>query len=204
MSRRSLVNLLLILAGIPALACAAIWPAQIGTFRRASAQAVTPAADRALWDEYGFRDGETAQYEGDSQKFTATAWRFQDPTGALGAFEWMRPADSKPSALAKLACETPASTFLTHGNYLLRFDGYHPGAPFLTTFIEGLANVDNSALPALVGYLPVAGSGAQFRAIHRRPRGFAEVRPRDLPFDRRLPSLRRGPGGVVSAPVRRG
>lgn len=154
MSRRSLVNLLLILAGIPALACAAIWPAQIGTFRRASAQAVTPAADRALWDEYGFRDGETAQYEGDSQKFTATAWRFQDPTGALGAFEWMRPADSKPSALAKLACETPASTFLTHGNYLLRFDGYHPGAPFLTTFIEGLANVDNSALPTLVGYLP--------------------------------------------------
>jgi hypothetical protein len=139
---------------LPALATAAIWPDQVGTFHRASAQGVTPASDQAIWDEYGFREGETAQYEGDGQKFTATAYRFEDPTGALGAFDWLRPADSKPSALAKLAVETSNGALLTHGNYVLRFDGYHPPAAFLTTLIEGLKQVNNSALPALMNYLP--------------------------------------------------
>jgi hypothetical protein len=146
------VSLLLLL---PALANAAIWPDALGPFHRVSAKAVaTPAADQAIFDEYGFGEGETAQYEGDRQKFTATAWRFQDTTGALGAFEWLRPADSKPSALAKLAAETPTGAILTHLNYVLRFEGYHPAAPFLTTFVEGLKQVDNSALPALMDYLP--------------------------------------------------
>ena len=139
---------------LPALASAAIWPDTLGAFHRVSAQPATPAADLAIWDEYGLREGETAQYEGDGQKFTATAYRFQDPTGALGAFQWLRPADSKPSALAKLAAETSAGSILAHGNYVLRFEGYHPAAPFLTTLIEGLKQVDNSALPALMDYLP--------------------------------------------------
>ena len=139
---------------LPTLAAAATWPDTLGAFHRVSVQAVTPTADQAIFDEYGLREGETAQYEGDGQKFTATAWRFQDPTGALGAFEWLRPADSKPSALAKLAAETSTGTILTHANYVLRFEGYHPAVPFLTTFVEGLKQVDNSALPALMDYLP--------------------------------------------------
>ena len=139
---------------LPALASAAIWPDTLGGFHRVSTQPANTAADLAIWDEYGLREGETAQYEGDGQKFTATAYRFQDPTGALGAFEWLRPADSKPSALAKLAAETSAGSILAHGNYVLRFEGYHPAAPFLTTLIEGLKQVDNSALPALMDYLP--------------------------------------------------
>ena len=135
-------------------AAAAIWPDSLGAFHRVSTQPAAPTADQAIWDEYGLREGETAQYEGDGQKFTATAYRFEDPTGALGAFEWLRPADSKPSAVAKLAAETSTGSILTHGNYVLRFEGYHPAAPFLTTLIEGLKQVDNSALPALMGYLP--------------------------------------------------
>ena len=139
---------------IPTLTSAAIWPDALGAFHRTATKNVTPAANQALWDEYGFREGETAQYEGDGQKFTASAYRFQDPTGALGAFEWMRPADSKPSPLAKLAAETSAGSILVHGNYVLRFEGYHPASPLLTTVIEGLKQVDNSALPTLVDYLP--------------------------------------------------
>jgi len=139
---------------LPSLAAAAIWPDSLGAFHRASAQRATPAADQAIWDEYGLRESETAQYQGDGQEFTATAYRFQDPTGALGAFEWLRPADSKPSALAKLAAETSIGSILVHGNYVLRFEGYRPAAPFLTTVIEGLKQVDNSALPSLMDYLP--------------------------------------------------
>jgi hypothetical protein len=139
---------------LPALAAAAIWPGQLGAFHRVSAQPAAPSADQAIWDEYGFREGEAAQYEGDGRKFTATAWRFQDPTGALGAFEWLRPADSKPSTLAKLAADSLTGTILVHGNYVLRFEDYRPASPFLTTVIEGLKQVDNSTLPSLMNYLP--------------------------------------------------
>jgi hypothetical protein len=139
---------------LPVLAAAAIWPDPIGSFHRVSAQAVAVQSDQAIWDEYGFQEGETAQYEGDGQRFTATAYRFQDPTGALGAFDWLRPADSKPSAVAKLAAETSTASILAHGNYVLRFEGYHPAAAFLTTVIQGLKQVDNSPLPALIDYLP--------------------------------------------------
>jgi len=139
---------------LPALASAAIWPDTLGAFHRVSDQPVATQSDQAIFDEYGLREGETAQYEGAGQKFTATAWRFQDPTGALGAFEWLRPPDAKPSALARLAAETSTGSILTHGNYLLRLEGYHPAVPFLTAFVEGLKQVDNSALPVLMDYLP--------------------------------------------------
>jgi hypothetical protein len=156
MPRRTVILLTAgaVLLLLPALAAAAIWPDTLGTFHRVSAQAANPKADRAIWDEYGFREGETAQYEGTGGKFTATAYLFQDPTGALGAFEWLRPADSKPVAIAKLSAETPTSTLLAHGNYVLRFDGLRPTTALLTALIGGLKRVDNSPLPVLMDYLP--------------------------------------------------
>jgi len=52
---------------LPTLACAAIWPDPLGAFHRVSGKAATPAGDQAIWAEYGFREGETAQYEGATQ-----------------------------------------------------------------------------------------------------------------------------------------
>jgi len=139
---------------VPSFGLAAIWPDPLGPYQRLSAKAITPTIDQAIWDEYGFREAETAQYEGAGEKFTATAYLLQDPTGALAVFEWLRPADSKPSAIAKLSAETPTATLLVHGNYVLRFDGYHPTAALLTQLVEGLKQVDTSPLPALIDYLP--------------------------------------------------
>lgn len=139
---------------LPAFASAAVWPDALGTLKRVSSKPAGPPSDQAIWDEYGLQEGETAQYEGPDAKFAATAYRFQDPTGAMAAFEWLRPADATPSTLAKLAAESAAGTILVHGNYVLRFDGYHPASPLLTTVIEGLKQVDNSSLPALMDYLP--------------------------------------------------
>jgi hypothetical protein len=139
---------------LPVLSAAAIWPDALGPFQRVSSQSVAFQSNQPIWDEYGFRDGEEAQFQGAGQKFTATAWRFQDSTGAMAAYEWMRLPDSKPSSLARLAAETPTGTILTHGNYVLRFEGYHPAAPFLTTVIQGLKQVDNAPLPTLMDYLP--------------------------------------------------
>lgn len=139
---------------LPALAAGAVWPDNLGAFRRVSAQSVAFQSNQPIWNEYGFQEGEEAQYQGDGQKFTATAYRFQDSTGAMAAYEFMRLPDSKPSALARLAAETPTGSILTHGNYVLRFEGYHPAAPFLTTVIQGLKQIDNAPLPTLMDYLP--------------------------------------------------
>src|SRR5438309_5080988 len=104
----------------PALAGAAIWPETIGAYHRTATSAPT-LADRAVWDEYGLKSSESATYQNGQDKFTATAYRLQDTTAALGAFDWQRPADAKPTTLASLAAETGKGLILAHGNYLFAF-----------------------------------------------------------------------------------
>ena len=138
---------------VPALAGAAIWPDAIGAYHRASTPAVT-LLDRAVWDECGLAETEAAVYENAGKRFTATAWRLRDSTGALAAFDWQRNAKATPSKVAALAVETPATLLMAHGNYLLSFDGYKPAAPELDLVVAELRNVDSTALPSLPGFLP--------------------------------------------------
>ncbi len=142
---------------LPLVANAAIFPETLSNFHRVSDAPLTPPTNQAIWDEYGLREAETAQYEGDGQKFTATAYRLQDPTGALGAFDWLRSSKSKPSAIAKLSAETPTGTILVHGNYVLSFEGYRPTNPLLDALASSLKQVDTSPLPVLIDYLPTEG-----------------------------------------------
>ncbi len=75
----------------------------------------------------------------------------------MAAFEWQRPADSKPSTLGKMAAETPDSLLLTEGNYLISFSGGKPGKPEIDALAQSLKNVDNTSLPILASYLPSDG-----------------------------------------------
>lgn len=135
-------------------AWAGIWPEQFGPAKRVSVKPLT-VADKQLWTEYGLQEAEQAQFEGAEQKFTATAYRLQDSTAALAAFDWQRPKDAKQSQLGKLAVETPARTIVAHGNYLLVFDGYKPQVEQIGALIQTLPNLDQAPLPALKDYLPV-------------------------------------------------
>ena len=155
MSRRRVAAFLpAVLLIVPAIAGAAIWPDTLGGFHRGAAQSVAFQSNNAVWEEYGFKTGEEAQYQNGTQKFTATAWRFEDPTGALAAFEWMRPPDSKPSNIARWAAETPNVTLLVHGNYVLRFVGYRPTTPVLDALVESLKQLDTSSFPSFIDYMP--------------------------------------------------
>src|ERR1051326_3079921 len=138
---------------LPAFAFAGIWPDTFGAFHRTVVQPVE-VSDRPLWDEYGFQQAEQAQYESGVQKFTATAYRLQDSTGALAAFEWQRPADAKSSPVAKLAVETSGSLMVAHGNYVLLFNGYKPNVGEIDALYQTLPSLDQSSLPVLIGYLP--------------------------------------------------
>jgi hypothetical protein len=137
----------------PGLVRAAIWPDNFGTFAKTSAAPVA-VTDRALWDEYGLDEAEKAEYAVSDQRFTATAYRLADPTGALAAFQWLRPADARPSDIGEHAAETPGMTLLAFGNYLFRFEGRRPEVEELAALFGALPLLDQSALPALSGYLP--------------------------------------------------
>jgi len=141
---------------LPLLASAAILPETMGGYHRTST-AQPALSDRPVWDEYGLKASENAVFEQEKDKFTATIWRLQDPTGALAAFDWQRPADSTPSTAAKIAAETKTGLWLIHGNYLVSFDGYKPPKEELDPFLGALVNVDNSSLPVLPSYLPSDG-----------------------------------------------
>lgn len=141
---------------LPAVSSAAIWPENFGSFHRVSAEPVT-VSNRPLWDEYGLQQAERAEYESGLQRFSGTAWRFQDSTGAMGAFEWQLPPDGKLSKLGALAVETPKSTLLAHGSYLLLFNGRVPEVSELEELFQHVPRLDQSPLPALRDYLPSEG-----------------------------------------------
>ncbi len=138
---------------LPVLAAAAIWPDAIGPYRKTSTPPTT-VIDRPLWDEYGLKETETAIYDNSGKQFTATAWRLQDTTGALAAFDWQRNPKSVPSKVAALAAETSDTLLLVHGNYLLSFSGYKPTLPELDAVAAELRNVDGTSLPTLPGFFP--------------------------------------------------
>lgn len=138
---------------LPLLAAAAILPDDVGPYHQ-SATTQPALTDRAIWGEYGIKAWEADTYEHGKDRFTATVWQLQDPTGALGAFDWQRPAQAVASKAAPLAAETKDSLILVHGNYLLRFDGYKPSKEDLEGIFGALKNVDDSSLPVLTGYLP--------------------------------------------------
>lgn len=141
---------------LPLLASAAILPDTIGAYHR-TAVSQPILADQAIWDEYGLKASETATYDNGGEKFTATAYRLQDSTGALAAFEWQRPAAATASNAAPMAAETKTGLLLVHGNYLFSFDGYKPPKQELDAALNALANIDTSSLPVLATYLPTEG-----------------------------------------------
>ncbi len=148
----SLLALLLFLSS----AQAGIWPAQFGPAKLVSAKTVH-ISNQGLWSEYGLQEAEQALYRSDSENFTATAYRLQDSTAALGAFDWQRPSDAKPSDLSQLAVQTANQTLLAHANYLLVFEGYKPNVSELGALFQSLPKLDQAPLPTLASYLPVGG-----------------------------------------------
>src|SRR5579885_2370895 len=107
MSKKLLLSALL----LPYVAGAAILPEGIGGYRRTVALQ-PPSADESLWEEYGLKNTESAIYQNGPAQFTVTIWQLQDTTGAMAAFQWQRPPQSKPSAAASLAAEAPSSLLL--------------------------------------------------------------------------------------------
>jgi hypothetical protein len=113
------------------------------------------APDPALFEEYGFEEGEQARFG----PTTILAWRFHDTTGAMSAFEYARPADARPiqSTLHKMAASTSKGAMFEYGNYVLQVSGKIPLEEDLAPVYLALKKVEQSSLPVISTYLPADG-----------------------------------------------
>jgi hypothetical protein len=162
---------------LPVLASAAILPDTFGPYHRTKVLPAPAIQDKAVWDEYGLKETEAAQYESGQDQMNVTAWRLADTTGSMAAFDWQRPANAAPSKLAPQAVETADSVLLVHGNYLLSFTGRKPEPADLAALDEALKNVDGTPLPVLPGYVPSQDLVPSSQRYITGPAGLAKFAP---------------------------
>ncbi len=143
---------------LPGLACGAILPQFVGTLEKASSKPLV-LEDRPVWDDYGLQDSEEATYKGGGKTLTVRAYRLQDATAALAAFQWQRPADAKPPSdelaeLSKLCVLTPNGLIIALGNHLLIVDGGQPAPEDLGNVFRSMPHQESGPLPTLPEHLP--------------------------------------------------
>src|ERR1700691_3075979 len=109
--------LLLLAAGAASFGNAAILPDTIGNWQKGVA-ASPKLPDQKVWAEYGLQDSETADYTSGPTKYSISAYRFADATGAFAAFDQIRPADAKPIDVSGLGVANAADELVAVGNYL--------------------------------------------------------------------------------------
>ena len=92
-------------------------------------------SDRPVWDEYGFKTAERADFAAGDRKVNVSVWQMKDTTGALAALQWLQPG------------------VIQHGNYVLRVEGQLAEVD-LTQLKAKLPKVDRAANPTLPASLP--------------------------------------------------
>jgi hypothetical protein len=153
----------------------AILPDTIAAWQKGQPSAA-PVPDPKVWAEYGLQDAETAVYSDGARKFPITAWRFTDATGAMAAFQEIRPADAKSSELMGLSAETGDRQIVAAGNYLFLFKGERIKPEELSHVVATVPMYEHSPLPSLPKYLPAgAESGSQRYIVG--PAGLAAFLP---------------------------
>jgi hypothetical protein len=146
---------------IPALATGAMLPQFVGTLKQSAVRPL-PVEDKAVWDDYGLQDSEQSTYENAGQKINVRAYRLQDTTGAVAAFQWLRPQGSKPpdddlAELSPLSAITPTGVIIALGNHVLIIDGGKPSPEDLGNVFRSMPRQESGPLPSLPNHLPAGG-----------------------------------------------
>jgi len=135
---------------------AAIFPDQIGDFKKGPPETIS-VPDQALLDEFGLAATEQAEYTAPQKRFIATAWRFRDSTGAMAMFEFRRPPGAVRGSITKLAVQTSDGVIFEYGNYVFQLTGNVPPAQQFAAMYAALPKLEQSPLPALMTDLPRDG-----------------------------------------------
>lgn len=121
--------------------------------------AAIDAANPSVLKEYGFNGGELAQYSRDGRKLTIRAARFNDASGAFGAFTFYRNPDMEPERAGDGAASAGNRVLFFRGNTLVDANFEQTSAMSLSemrSLAEALppAPKDAATLPNLPSYLP--------------------------------------------------
>jgi len=148
-------GLILLLAA--SCAWAGIWPESWHGSKKLNSAPLQPE-DPMLWAEYGGEAAERAVYDGPVGRFAASAWRFQDSTGALAWYQASRPPKCAPVHGSLTSCVTPGGLMIVRLNYVFLFEGWRPLPKELEELARSVpAMRAGGGLPYLPGYLPEKG-----------------------------------------------
>jgi hypothetical protein len=172
---RKLFSIPTLFAFLPVLCSAAILPETIGKWQRGE-PAAAPVPDQKVWAEYGLQDSELSPYTDGTQKYSIAAYRFSDATGAMAAWDAIRPADSKPIGLMGLSAQTDTDAYVAAGNYLFVFKDYKIRPDELSHVVATVPRYGHSPLPTLPKYLPAGAQPGSERYI-TGPAGLALYAP---------------------------
>ncbi|MBI4905954.1 MAG: hypothetical protein HY820_20130 [Acidobacteria bacterium] len=169
---------------------AAVLTDNLGTAKRVSLDPL-PVTDRAVWEEYGLAEAETAKFESDAGKFTVSGWRLKDPTGAQAAYRWMLPAGARPGDkiavdYAPMSARAGNSQWMAFGNYVLKIEGRALTQDEMKILLFQLPKLDRSALPPVLEYMPkdglIAGSDRFINGPASLEKFYSKVAPSTVGF----------------------
>lgn len=117
------------------------------------------SAQAAVLKEYGFTDSSTANYVKDGNTLSVKAARFQDSSGAYGAFTFYRQPQMKTETVGNMAASDNERVLFVRSNILVEAKFGHltaMSAAELRELAFGLPMVQGSAatLPSLPNYVP--------------------------------------------------
>lgn len=100
----------------------------------------------------GFVRSESAKYG----KLHVTAYQMKDTTGALAAWEWLRPSDARSCDLASFCATNGTQTLVFDGgvNYVLAFSGAPVRKTEVDALLKAIPNTRETALPPILTFIP--------------------------------------------------
>ena len=129
-------------------------PKQWSLAHRSAAAEAAVTGDAPVWKEFGLVGSESAAYSGGGLKTTVTAYHFKDTTGALAAWEYLRPPDGKGCQLAPSCSEDAGEAVVFDADYVVAFAGKHPNKKQVDDLFQQLPDKHESSLPAILTFVP--------------------------------------------------
>jgi len=158
MSHRSIRTVFTALALLGASLLAAdgpeMLPEALGEFEREEIAPLSPE-NAGLFAEFGFDRGQRARYATlDGSAVEILAWRFDDPTGAFAAYQWMQPQGAEEVPYGQRALQSGEQTLIHFGNYVVEMRGQQPLDENVELMLTYLPRVQVSADPPVVDFVP--------------------------------------------------
>ena len=185
--KRILFIIALLAIRIPAFAADsdAFLPKVFSGWQRQKVEASTDPAkadstNAELLKEFGFSEFETAQYAKPDRKLNIRVAKFNDATGAFGAFTFYRTPEMITETVADQAVSNQERVLFLRGNFLVdaKFDRITPmSAAELREFAAALPTANGNAanLPTITEYLPKPGIVPNTTKYISGPTGLARL-----------------------------